>query len=114
MTNYMEGKKERLVIRENRNVAWQGILGLILGMFSFLLCLLIGQFWEPVETKKYRAPGTHANSIRRKHVDHLTAQGPPRVPKHFPSSNANSSTRMRSNISRPKAYGGYVPGKSTY
>lgn len=111
ISSYIEGKKERLIIRENRNVAWQGILGLILGMFSFLLCLLIGQFWDPVETKKkYRSPGSHANSIRRKHVDHLTAQGPPRVPSSFPS----SSTRSRKQASRPKAYGGYMPGKSTY
>lgn len=110
MMNYIEGKRERIVVRENRNIVWQGILGIVLGMFSFLLSLLVGQFWEPVEKKSYRTPGSHANTVRRKHVDHLTAQGPPRVPTHFPS----AANRTRQGVARPKAYGGYMPGKSTY
>lgn len=108
ITNYADGKRDTLIIRENRNVAWQGIIGIIFGMFSFLLCLLIGEFWEHEERRTTRS-NVHANSVRRKHVNHLNSMGPPTVPKHF-----TSSTNRQQGPVRQKAYGGYNPGKSTY
>jgi len=84
ITNYADGKRDALIIREIRNVAWQGIIGIIFGMFSFLLCLLIGQFWEPEDRRTTRS-NVYANSVRKKHVNHLNSMGPPTVPKHFPS-----------------------------
>ncbi len=112
--NFAQGKRSRVTIRENRNITWQGILGLVFGMFSFLLCVLIGQFVDPEPRRSLRSPpgnnANYANSIRRRHVNHLNAQGPPMVPKTFKS----SSNRQSSAPMRQKAYGGYVPSKSTY
>lgn len=43
---YAKGRRNKVTVRENRPVAWQGLLLLIFGIFSTLLSLLIGQFWE--------------------------------------------------------------------
>ena len=109
--NYADEKRDTLIIRENRNIAWQGILGLVFGMFSFLLCALIGQFSEPNERKSPRFKNTnHVNSTQRRKINNFNSQGPPIVPKHFPS---GANNRKQAPV-RQKAYGGYVPGKSTF
>ena len=87
-------------------VMWPGVI--TTGLFSFLLALLIGQFSDPVERFNMRS-AVFANSVRKKHVDHLNARGPPIVPKKFPS-----STNRTQRPIRQKAYGGYVAGNSTY
>lgn len=57
ITAYTKGRRSTCILRENRPVAWQGLVLLILGIFSVVLCLLIGQFWEehdPTKVGSYR------------------------------------------------------------
>jgi hypothetical protein len=54
---YARGRRTNFVLRESRPVAWQGLVILILGIFSLVLCLLLGQFWEesdPTREGSYR------------------------------------------------------------
>ena len=54
---YTKGRRTNFVLRESRPVAWQGLVLLILGIFSFVLCLLLGQFYEdsdPTKDGSYR------------------------------------------------------------
>lgn len=47
---YSKEHRSRITVREKRNVRWQGILGIVFGMFSLLLALLGGQFSDPKPT----------------------------------------------------------------
>ncbi|KAL3806224.1 hypothetical protein ACHAXA_008666 [Cyclostephanos tholiformis] len=54
---YTTGKRTNFVLRESRPVKWQGLVLLILGIFSLVLCLLVGVFWEeydPTKTGSFR------------------------------------------------------------
>jgi len=54
---YTKGRRTNFILRESRPVAWQGLILLILGIFSFVLCLLLGQFYEesdPTKEGSYR------------------------------------------------------------
>lgn len=54
---YTKGRRASCILRESRPVAWQGLVLLILGIFSFVLCLLLGQFWDeydPTKSGSYR------------------------------------------------------------
>lgn len=59
---YANDHRDRVVIREKRTVRWQGILGIVFGMFSLLLALMVGQFSDPQPT--FGGPG--ATQRRRK------------------------------------------------
>jgi len=59
---YAKNHRDRIIIREKRNVRWQGILGIVFGMFSLLLALMVGQFSDPQPT--FGGPG--ATQRRRK------------------------------------------------
>merc|ERR1712032_86086 len=48
--SYIKGRRNHVVLRENRNVKWQGILGLCVGVISFFLLCLLGQFVD--DTKR--------------------------------------------------------------
>ena len=57
IVGYTKGRRSSFIVRESRPVSWQGLLLLILGIFSFVLCLLLGQFWEeydPTKAGSYR------------------------------------------------------------
>ncbi len=100
---YADGKKNKLVIQENRNVVWQAILGIIFGIFSFLFSLLLGQFSEPEKRRTTRGPGS------RKNMSNSSSS----------SYSANRTTSIPQRQTRPqlhaqKAYGGYNPGSSSY
>lgn len=49
---YAKGRRSSFSIREARPVSWQGLTLLILGIFSLILCLLLGQFWEEYDATK--------------------------------------------------------------
>lgn len=49
---YAKGRRSSFSIREARPVSWQGLTLLILGVFSLILCLLLGQFWEEYDPTK--------------------------------------------------------------
>ena len=49
---YVKGRRSSFIIRESRPIPWQGLVMLILGIFSTVLCLLIGQFWEESDPTK--------------------------------------------------------------
>jgi hypothetical protein len=49
---YAKGRRSSFSIREARPVSWQGLTLLILGIFSLILCLLLGQFWEEHDATK--------------------------------------------------------------
>jgi len=59
ITQYEKKQRENLTIREFRNVRWQGIVGIVLGIFSLLLILLVGQFADPQPTS-----GTRRRNLR--------------------------------------------------
>lgn len=100
---YSKGTKDRLIIRENRNIVWQGIVGMVFGIFSLLLSLILGQFVEPQKTRT-RGPGS------RSQFTNYTSYSSGEIAS-FPS----RPSRPASMQHRPKAYGGYVPtGKSSY
>jgi len=101
---YINGTKDRLVIRENRNIVWQGIVGLVFGVFSLLLSLVLGQFFEPQKIRT-RGPGSR-NQFRNSSMYHQNYGGDiasfaPRTPRYAEHNG-------------PKAYGGYVPEKNSY
>jgi len=98
---YTKGSKDRLLVRENRIVKWQGILGIVLGIFSFLLSLLLGQYSEPVKKNRTRGPGSRAPRKPDSYSSHRVASIPKRKANHPAHQNS-------------KAYGGYVAGKSTF
>jgi hypothetical protein len=54
---YTTGRRTNFVLRESRPVKWQGLVFVILGIFSLVLCLLLGVFWEeydPTKVGSYR------------------------------------------------------------
>eukprot|EP00555_Chaetoceros_dichaeta_P014647 CAMPEP_0198271752 /NCGR_PEP_ID=MMETSP1447-20131203/50490_1 /TAXON_ID=420782 /ORGANISM="Chaetoceros dichaeta, Strain CCMP1751" /LENGTH=339 /DNA_ID=CAMNT_0043964519 /DNA_START=68 /DNA_END=1087 /DNA_ORIENTATION=+ len=47
---YSKEHRNRITVREKRTARWQGILGIVFGMFSLLLALIGGQFSDPKPT----------------------------------------------------------------
>ena len=103
---YAKGSKSRLTIRENRNVVWQAILGIIFGVFSLLFSALLGQFSDPERTKT-RGPGSRSNKGNLNSPYAYNTNRVASIPNRRPRSIAQQP-------SRPKAYGGYnANSKST-
>lgn len=103
---YASGQKDTLIIRENRIVAWQGILLIVFGVFSGLLSLLLGQFSEP-------------DKMIRK--GHSTGRMTPGQSMAMVRTNRSMGTSRQTAYSyntkpqyQPKAYGGYNPSKNSY
>ena len=81
-----------------------------LGIFSFLLSLLLGQFSE-LEKKKTRGPGSRRKLNATLGYGNGHGYGSNNVVS-IPRSSLQSQSRQASY--RPKACGGYVPGKNRY
>jgi len=63
---YTKGRRSNVIIRENRPVKWQGLVLLILGIFSFVLCLLLGQFAEEYDPAKHGSYKNRMAEVRRR------------------------------------------------
>lgn len=46
VNSYASGKRDRLLLRENRAISALGVVGIVFSVFSFLVSLLFGQFYE--------------------------------------------------------------------
>jgi hypothetical protein len=72
---YTTGRRTNFVLRESRPVKWQGLVLLIVGIFSLVLCLLLGVFWEeydPTKVGSYRQ--RMAEMRKRNEAKKLAAQ----------------------------------------
>lgn len=54
--SYIKKRRQKLLLKENATLPWQGILCLVFGLMGFLLSLLIGQFWDEAP-KRQGGPG---------------------------------------------------------
>jgi hypothetical protein len=54
--SYVKKRRQKLLLKENATLPWQGILCLVFGLLGFLLSLLIGQFWDETP-KRQGGPG---------------------------------------------------------
>ena len=106
INSYRLGNRQRLSIRENTNVIWQGIMGVVFGIFSFLLSLLLGQYSEPKTGTRVSSRRKVEQSNNRFSSRNVTNPNPISIP----SSRSGTSYSSTSYSSRPKAYGGYSGG----
>ena len=104
INSYIRNRRHKLQIRETKHVAWQAIVAIVFGIFSLILSLLCGQFWEP-EPIHHRVggPGMRAGGGR-----------PP--PRRAPPANPglHGIRQDRSRQSGYGNYGGYSPQKRSY
>jgi len=96
---YIRGTKKDVLIRENREVVWQGILGMVCGFFSILLALLLGQFADPVRRKKFK-PNSSSN---------YGGYGGVNSNGNIASFSNRNQTAARQRNYKAKSYGGYKP-----
>ncbi len=54
--SFIKKRRQKLLVKENATLPWQGILCLIFGVVGLLLTLLIGQFWDETP-KRQGGPG---------------------------------------------------------
>ena len=52
LESYINHRRQKLVIKENSPLSWQGMLSLMLGLFSLLIGILIWQFVEDDKAQK--------------------------------------------------------------
>merc|ERR1711862_1063563 len=98
---YTKGRRSNVIIRESRPVKWQGLVLLILGIFSFVLCLLLGQFAEEFDPTKHGSYKSRMAEVRRREGakksrlrrSHARAAG---AIRRRPPSSSGGSTRSAS------------------
>eukprot|EP00578_Thalassiosira_sp_NH16_P013156 CAMPEP_0181124122 /NCGR_PEP_ID=MMETSP1071-20121207/26295_1 /TAXON_ID=35127 /ORGANISM="Thalassiosira sp., Strain NH16" /LENGTH=415 /DNA_ID=CAMNT_0023209371 /DNA_START=141 /DNA_END=1388 /DNA_ORIENTATION=- len=120
---YTKGRRASCILRESRPVAWQGLVLLILGIFSVVLCLLLGQFWEehdPTKVGSYRKRMAEirkreeaTKNRRRRNVGRKPPVRRPeatrstgKVGGSAPRTQATGSARMRPTAGANRAHGG--------
>ena len=103
---YAKGRRSSFSIREARPVSWQGLTLLIIGIFSLILCLLLGQFWEEYDATKDGSYRKRMAEIKRqKEAEAKRRSGKKVAPRRqVISRNGNSAVESRS-------YGGYGAAK---
>lgn len=63
---YTQGKRDKLTVRENSTVAWQGIVAIIFGVFSLLISCLVTSFWDDLMLDDLPPSKTALASAQRK------------------------------------------------
>eukprot|EP00538_Stauroneis_constricta_P013598 CAMPEP_0119555332 /NCGR_PEP_ID=MMETSP1352-20130426/7587_1 /TAXON_ID=265584 /ORGANISM="Stauroneis constricta, Strain CCMP1120" /LENGTH=327 /DNA_ID=CAMNT_0007602081 /DNA_START=74 /DNA_END=1060 /DNA_ORIENTATION=- len=63
--SYVRKRRQKLVIKENAKLPWQGILCLVFGLMGIMLTLLVGQFWDE-GPKKHSGPGARRQQPLRR------------------------------------------------
>eukprot|EP00525_Craspedostauros_australis_P002925 CAMPEP_0198119632 /NCGR_PEP_ID=MMETSP1442-20131203/26408_1 /TAXON_ID= /ORGANISM="Craspedostauros australis, Strain CCMP3328" /LENGTH=230 /DNA_ID=CAMNT_0043778143 /DNA_START=134 /DNA_END=826 /DNA_ORIENTATION=+ len=63
--SYVRKRRQKLIIKENASLPWQGILCLVFGLMGILLTMLVGQFWEP-EPRRHGGPGARRQQTTRR------------------------------------------------
>jgi hypothetical protein len=65
--SYVKKRRQKLLLKENATLPWQGILCLVFGLMGFLLTLLIGQFYDEAP-KRQGGPGARRSGATRSSV----------------------------------------------
>jgi len=109
VNSYIRNRRHKLQIRETKHVAWQSIVAIVFGIFSLILSLLCGQFWEPEPIHhRVAGPGTRIGGGR---------PPPRRAPPANPGLHGIRQDR-RGNTTTTNgyggSYGGYSPQKRSY
>lgn len=63
---YVNKKRSSFVLREARPVSWQGLVLIILGIFSLVLNLLLGTFWEEYDPTKVGSYKSRMTEMRKR------------------------------------------------
>ncbi|KAG7357276.1 hypothetical protein IV203_001964 [Nitzschia inconspicua] len=69
--SYIKKRRQKLLLKENATLPWQGILCLVFGLMGFLLTLLIGQFYDETP-KRQGGPGARRTGTGVKSVKNPT------------------------------------------
>mmetsp|Transcript_1926 Transcript_1926/g.4654 ORF Transcript_1926/g.4654 Transcript_1926/m.4654 type:complete len:388 (-) Transcript_1926:76-1239(-) len=101
---YTKGRRLNCTIRESRPVKWQGLVMLILGIFSLVLCLLLGEFVEEYDPSKHGSYRSRMAEMRRreeaKRAKLKRSYGRAAATRRRPS-------KLSTSTDRSSAYGGY-------
>ena len=63
---YIKRRRDKLVIKENASLSVWGILQLVIGLFVFLLTILLGQFMEESKPRRHGGPGARRQQCASK------------------------------------------------
>ena len=106
INSYIRNRRHKLAVRETKHVAWQAIVAIVLGLFSLILSLLCGQFFEHEQTHRVVGPGTR---IHNEGFAGRPRRAPPAAAGLRASrvSSRSSTTRRSPGASNQKSYSGY-------
>ena len=46
LKSYLSGRRKLVTVRENKGPSWSGVFCLVFGLFTLLISIILGQFWE--------------------------------------------------------------------
>lgn len=109
INSYIRNRRHKLQVRETKTVAWQSIVAIVLGLFSLILSLLVGQFWEPEHVHRVIGPGTRfANGRSSTGSTNRPRRAPPAASGlHGYSSSTTSGRRGPTSAGSSRSSSGY-------
>mmetsp|Transcript_32987 Transcript_32987/g.71388 ORF Transcript_32987/g.71388 Transcript_32987/m.71388 type:complete len:409 (+) Transcript_32987:207-1433(+) len=110
INSYVRNRRHKLAVRETKHVAWQAIVAIVFGLFSLILSLLCGQFFEPEHVHSVIGPGTRSRSVRS--ADSRPRRAPPAAAGLYTSNSSSSPSNSRrgpggNNYKSNSGYGAY-------